>query len=139
MSYFWFIIICIAFVFILGIYFAFFHFRLSKKHSKKLSSGEVLEFQKILKKISSNISSQEKISDADKLYHKILLAYWYTGTFWDILKQYPNIIHNIDKIWELHKLRNKLAHDFDLMDDIILSKKSKEYIWEIKNLLKNIS
>lgn len=127
--------IILIFILLLWVYFAFFHFRTSKKISKETS----LEFQKILKKISSNLSSKEKISDIDKLYHKILLSYWYVGTFWEILKQHPKIINNINKIWELHKLRNKLAHDFDIMEEKILIQKSKEYSIEINNLLKNIS
>ncbi|MDD5769631.1 MAG: hypothetical protein PHE25_01580 [Candidatus Gracilibacteria bacterium] len=129
------IVISIILILIIS-YFGFF---ISLKKQKKLSKSQVIEFQKILKKISTNISSKEKIIDADKLFHKILLSYGYIGTFGEILKQEPKIISDIDKVWELHKLRNKLAHDFDLLEERALIKKSKEYILEINNLFKKIS
>jgi uncharacterized protein YutE (UPF0331/DUF86 family) len=61
------------------------------------------------------------------------------GTFGEILKSKPREIDDLNKIWELHKLRNKLVHDFDLLDDIILTKKSKEYQKEFEKLLKKVS
>ena len=60
---------------------------------------------------------------------------WYEGNFWEILKLNPEEIKNINKIWELHKLRNKLVHDFDLLEEVILNRKSKEYKQEILKLL----
>jgi uncharacterized protein YutE (UPF0331/DUF86 family) len=51
------------------------------------------------------------------------------------LKLEPKEISDINKIWELHKLRNKLVHDFDLLDDGILNKKAEEYKGEIERLL----
>lgn len=129
------IIFFVIWVLILGIYFSFFYL----KKSKKISKLKLEEFQKILKIISSNTSSKEKIIDTDKLYHKILLSCWYNWSFWEILKQKPIIINDLNIIWELHKLRNKLAHDFDLIEEKILSQKSKEYKNEVEKLLKNIS
>lgn len=131
----YFISFLIILLFIFAIYFAFFYF----KKNKKLSRGQILEFQKILKKVLSNISTKEKIIDLDKLYHKILMSYWYKWSFWEILKQNPNIINDINSIWELHKLRNKLAHDFDLIEEKILIQKVKDYTKEVEKLIKNIS
>lgn len=131
----YFISFLIILLFIFAIYFAFFYF----KKNKKLSSEQILEFQKILKKVLSNISTKEKIIDLDKLYHKILMSYWYKWSFWEILKQNPNIINDINSIWELHKLRNKLAHDFDLIEEKILVQKVKDYTKEVEKLIKNIS
>ena len=61
---------------------------------------------------------------------------WYDWNFWDILKLEPNEIWNINKVWELHKLRNKLVHDFDLIDEKVLQKAENEYFREIFFLLK---
>ena len=104
---------------------------------KKMSSDKRKHFATLLKRISRGSSPTEKIVDMDKLYHKILLALWYEGTFWEILKLCPNEIGDIDKVWEIHKLRNKIVHDFDNHHEWYLNKKSLEYKREIEILLKN--
>lgn len=124
----------VFFLVLVIIFFAFFYYK-----PKKLSSQKIAQFRQFQRKISSFDSFKEQILDYDKLYHKMLMAYWYHGTFWDILKQKPRIILNLNKIWELHKLRNKLAHDFDHIDEKILQQKSKEYFDEISILIKKIS
>lgn len=104
---------------------------------KKMSAEKRKHFQTLFKRIVRWVSSKEKIVDMDKLYHKILLALWYEGTFWEILKMCPNEIWDLDKVWEIHKLRNKIVHDFDNHDEIFLKKKSVEYKKELEILLKN--
>jgi hypothetical protein len=54
------------------------------------------------------------------------------------LKSEPKVILNINKIWELHKLRNQLVHNFDLISNDILKKKALEYEKNISELLKII-
>lgn len=129
------IFIVILLVILAVLYFAFFKL----KNKNKFSAEKIKDFQKKLKQIGSNISSKEKIIDADKLYHKILQETWYIGDFWSILKQKPMIICDLDKIWELHKVRNKLVHDFDNYTETFLRDTSKEYIIQIEKLLKKIS
>jgi len=51
------------------------------------------------------------------------------------LKLNPKEVIDINKIWELHKLRNKLVHDFDLISESMLRKKITEYEKEINALL----
>lgn len=104
--------------------------------TNKLSRENKKYFLKLLKKIKSNISPKEGIVDCDKLYHKILLGLWYKWTFWEILKLNPKEVRDINKIWELHKLRNKLVHDFDLVNRGVLKKKTIEYEREINVLLR---
>lgn len=104
---------------------------------KKMSDEKRKHFHTLLKRIIRSVSSKEKIVDMDKLYHKILLALWYEGTFWEILKMEPNEISNINTVWEIHKLRNKIVHDFDNHDERYLSNKSKEYQKELERLLQN--
>lgn len=128
------IIIIVILIIIFAIYFAFIWW----KKWKKLSSEKIKDFTKKLKQISSNISSKEKIIDSDKLYHKILGEAWYTWDFWEILKQKPIIIWDLDKVWELHKIRNKLVHDFDQFDERVLLTKSNEFVKEIEKLLNKL-
>lgn len=128
------IYILIIIFLLVAIYFAFIWW----KKRKKLSPEKIKDFQKKLKQIGANISSKEKIIDADKLYHKILLEAWYLWDFWSILKQKPLIIDDLNKIWELHKIRNKLVHDFDNYAENILKEKSKEFVKEIEKLLKKL-
>lgn len=112
-------------------------FKFSKK-SSKISSQKKAYFNKILKRTIVNKSHKEQIIDLDKLLHKILQEIWYVWTFWEILKQKPKEVINLNRIWEYHKLRNKLVHDFDLMTENILKKKALEYQKEIKKVLSKI-
>ena len=108
--------------------------KFSKK--KKLSEADKKELKNIFKNMKVNKSDKEKLIDYDKLYHKILQQFWYTWTFWEILKTKPNEIWNLNKVWELHKLRNKLVHDVDeeIKENLFL--KVKEYEKEIEIILK---
>lgn len=89
-----------------------------------------------IKKYSNpSFSRREKILEYDKFYHTILKEVWYSWTFADILKKHPSEIDNINHIWELHKLRNKLAHDISDIDEKLLNKKSIEFEKELFALL----
>ncbi len=122
-------------VFIIIIIFIFFLVYIYSRKSVLSDFDKKDLFNKYKKILNSNISYKEKIIDFDKLFHLILQKIGYIWSFWDILKQNPKEIININKIWELHKLRNKLVHDFDLLSDSILRKKVREYEYEIKRIL----
>jgi len=109
-------------------------FKYTKKY--KISPDKINFFNKQLKRIILNGSYKEQIIDIDKLYHKVLQEAGYNGTFWEILKTEPSEIWDLQKIWELHKLRNKLVHDFDLLSENVLKKKSDEYKKQIEKLIK---
>jgi len=108
------------------------------KKSGKLTSDQKKGILKKYNYISVNSDSKHKIIDFDKLYHKILQEIGYKWSFWEILKQNPIEISDINKIWELHKLRNKLVHDFDLLNDWVLRKKSDEYNKIILKLMQKL-
>ena len=108
--------------------------KFSKK--KKLSEDDKKELKNIFKNMKTSKSDKEKLIDYDKLYHKILQKFWYNWTFWEILKTKPNEIWNLNKVWELHKLRNKLVHDVDEKIKENLFLKVKEYEKEIDIILK---
>ena len=90
---------------------------------------------KNLNNIKKLESEKEKIVDLDKLYHHILKSLWYNWTFGEILKSKPKKITDLNKLWELHKLRNKLVHEFGTIDNDFLWKKSKEYEREVRRLI----
>ncbi len=105
---------------------------------KKLTDKKSKYFEGKLKLIDKGNSSKEKIIDFDKLYHKILQEIWYKWDFWNILKLKPKEIDDVDIIWELHKLRNKLVHDFTNFDEVFLLKKQKKFFNEIEKLLNKL-
>ncbi len=107
--------------------------------NRKLPEDKRQFFVSNLKKISRGIDKKHQIIDFDKLYHRLLLEIWHEWNFWDILKSKPREIDNLNKVWELHKLRNKLVHDFDLLEEVILIKKAKEYERELVKLLRKVS
>jgi len=109
-----------------------------RNKKKKLSANSKKEITRFFNKIKKSSSNKEKIIDFDKLYHKILLELWYFWSFWNILKKEPKEILNLNKIWELHKLRNNIVHSFNWEKEDFLEKKQKEYIKEINLILKNV-
>lgn len=122
------------FVLFLSIVIIFYYF--NNKNKYKLSKDKKKYFLWILKNIKNIKDSKEIIIDSDKLYHKILNEVWYKWTFWEILKQKPIVIKNLNKIWEYHKIRNSLVHDFEKKDHIFLKKQANSYLNEIDYLLK---
>lgn len=125
-------IVITVFVLIIIIWiFLMFKFR---KQKYKISSNKIIFLNTQLKRVVVNGSYKEQIIDIDKLYHKTLLEWGYNWTFWEILKSKPSEIWDLQKIWELHKLRNKLVHDFDLLSEKILKNNAIIYKNEIKGL-----
>ena len=106
------------------------------KNNYRIPHERILFFNKQLKRITTLSSFKEQIIDIDKLYHKILLEAGYVWTFWDMLKSEPSEIWNLNKIWELHKCRNKLVHDFDSLSEKELKIISMNYLKETQNLIK---
>jgi hypothetical protein len=106
------------------------------KRKPKIQAYDLKDFNCVRKNIHARkISDKEKIIDYDKLYHKILLKAGHTGNFWDILKRKPHEIWNINKIWALHKIRNKLVHEIDYPKWVSLLKVANDYKKEVSELL----
>lgn len=126
------LIIIVVFVLLVWIFLIF-----KFKKTYTISKQKKEFFNQQLKKIINLNSYKEQIIDIDKLYHKILLEAGYNWTFWEILKSKPSEIWNINNIWELHKIRNTLVHDFDSSSEQNLKEKVNNYILETKKILKN--
>jgi hypothetical protein len=128
------IIFLIILIIWIWIYFSFFY-----KKKAWFTEDQIKSFNKKIKLIKSpSYSEREKIMELDKLYHYILRQAWYTGSFWEILKQEPVCIEDLNEIWRLHKVRNKLAHDFEEFELIKLKKDSRKYLNQIENLIKTL-
>ncbi|MDP2396656.1 MAG: hypothetical protein Q8S84_04885 [bacterium] len=51
------------------------------------------------------------------------------------MKQKPIEISDLNQVWELHKFRNRLVHEFDSSPLNILKENATYYVIEIKKLL----
>lgn len=75
------------------------------------------QWAKVLKKLETGKEADYKLAviEADGLLNDILKKMGYKGeTMAKILEQLDaTILSNIDQIWEVHKIRNKIVHDPD--------------------------
>lgn len=127
------ILVILAIVIVLWL-FLMFKFR---KRKNKIAKSRIEFFEKRLKVIMwPSYSYREQILELDKLLHYVLKDLSYEGTLWDILKLQPVEITSLDEVWRLHKLRNKLAHDFDEIANTALKRDAKNFEWEIRKILK---
>lgn len=127
------------FLILLGILFflwvIYWGFSIIARYSKEsLSKEDRKELKKNFTEAKKIKSEREKMIFYDKIMHNILLKLWYKWTFWEILKQKPIQIENLNKVWELHKIRNKLVHELDFKVENF-EKKLKEYEYQIEFIL----
>lgn len=113
----------------------YFKFKFKKKISKEIYD---LYMKKIRFLENPKFSNREKIIEIDKYFHIILKEAWYVWDFWAILKKEPKVVADLNKIWELHKLRNTLVHDTKDFEDKFLRNKQKDYEKELEKLLNNL-
>jgi len=111
----------------------FLTFRFSGK--KQLTKGQRNYYRKEIQKVSTLPSSSERIMRYDMIMYHILKDYGYSGTVGDQLKAKPRMMKNLNAIWSLHKLRNKLAHDMDTVSAGLLERKAQEFEKEVLRLL----
>ncbi|MCH8518169.1 hypothetical protein LAT59_00185 [Candidatus Gracilibacteria bacterium] len=104
---------------------------------RKISQISHKNFQKRLSEIIQKDSFRQVI-ELDKLYHHILLELGYSGSFGNILKKNPREIDDIEIVWRLHKIRNRLVHDEKHISNHILHKDTQSYCREIKRILGKI-
>ncbi|MDD2917173.1 MAG: hypothetical protein PHH70_04990 [Candidatus Gracilibacteria bacterium] len=102
---------------------------------KKLKEDKKSYYMREIQKASVLTSPTERIMRYDMIMHHILKEYGYSGTVGDQLKAQPGVIKDIDAIWSLHKLRNKLAHSMETVSEGLLESKAHEFEKEILRLL----
>lgn len=127
------ILILLGILFFLWV--VYFWFSIIAKYSKEsLSKEDRKELKRNFAEAKKIKSDREKMIFYDKIMHNILLKLWYKWTFWEILKQKPIQIENLNKVWELHKIRNKLVHELDFKVENF-ERKLKECEYQIDFIL----
>lgn len=109
-----FVLVLLGFVF-LTIFLAIYVFFKSKRRglSKKDHNFIVEKWEGILK-IAEN-DARYAILDADKLLDYLLGKKGYEGHLGEKLKKASNLFSDLNGIWLAHKLRNKIAHELDIV------------------------
>lgn len=102
---------------------------------KELKKDKKDYYRKEIRKVSELPSPTERIMRYDMIMHHILKDYGYSGNVGDQLKAKPRVIRNLNTIWSLHKLRNKLAHSMETVSEGLLEKKADEFEKEVLRLL----
>ncbi len=104
------------------------------KKSQKLSKNKIDFYKKEIKKCAY-FSLNEKIIFYDKILNHILIDLWYTWNLWEQLRKNPKEIKNIQEIWRLHKLRNRISHELWVISNTDLIKEGNNFEKEINKLL----
>lgn len=106
------------------------------KKKDKLTTSKKTAYKAKIKEISSQELSK-KIILYDSMLSHILTDLWYNWNLGEQLKKKPSEIKLvINEVWELHKLRNKIAHELNKFDNNILEKNAKRYENILKDLIK---
>lgn len=71
----------------------------------------------------------------DKILSHILREYGYEWNVGDQLKARPKVIINIDEVWRLHKLRNRLAHELTEISSSTLKNEATNFKKVLTTLL----
>jgi hypothetical protein len=93
----------------------FFGFYIVFFRKKKLKNSDKNRYYKKWQEITSYSDMRAAIMDADKLVDKVLSSYGYGGSFADKLRKAEKMFSDYESIWMAHKLRNRLAHEFDVV------------------------
>lgn len=56
---------------------------------------------------------RHQVVEADKLLDYMMRKRGYQGSVADMLKEHGKQFSNLDRLWQAHKLRNKIAHELD--------------------------
>lgn len=104
----------------------------------KLTRQDVRIFSNRWKSIMNKIPGEPQIAilEADKLLHKALEKSGYDGSLGEILKQKPHKISSLDNTWYAHKVRNRIAHDFDYR---VEDREAKKVLKYYKEALRDLS
>lgn len=106
-------------------------------HKRTMTKEHYRGYMQVYRGISGNTkkSPKERYIELDVLYHHILQSLGYAGSFGSILKQSPVVVKDLDTIWKLHKLRNRLVHEMQTISDREIETTLKEYLCETKDIL----
>lgn len=106
------VLVFIAVVVVVGLIMLFWVFSGLKKRG--FSSVQKNEYLKYWSRIQSS-DPRTAVMDADKLLDHMLSKKGYTGSLGEKLKKAGKLFRNPDDVWAAHKLRNRLAHELDIV------------------------
>lgn len=92
------------FLFIIVVYF---------RTKRGLSAEDLRFFQKKWQVIQREPDPRHALLDSDKLLHIALKKKGYYGSLGEQLKKARSLFSHLDDVWFAHKLRNRIAHEFD--------------------------
>jgi len=104
-----FLLIFLLITFLLAV-FVFF----KQTFSKKLNDEDVVYVKAHWEDVvqASEDDPVKAIMDADKILDYVLSRYGFDGSLGEKLKSAAHKFSDINGVWEAHKLRNKIAHEF---------------------------
>jgi hypothetical protein len=103
---------------------------------KKLNSADMVYVKGHWADIMNNIDedASKAILDADKILDYVLARHGFSGSLGEKLKTSAYKFSDLNGIWNAHKLRNKLAHEFEEADEDEVKKALKQYKRAFKDL-----
>ncbi|EKE27376.1 MAG: hypothetical protein ACD_3C00216G0004 [uncultured bacterium (gcode 4)] len=82
------------------------------------------------------LEPSQRIIRYDSILSSILKDLGYMWSVWEQLKKKPFIIKgHIQTVWDLHKTRNRIAHDIGEIKEASLEKEASQYETILKNIL----
>jgi hypothetical protein len=101
-------------IFILATFFLALFVFLKRVFSKRLNIEDFVYIKAHWEDIirDSEEDPIKAIMDADKILDYVLSRYGYHGSLGEKLKMAADKFSDVNGVWEAHKLRNRLAHEF---------------------------
>jgi uncharacterized protein YabN with tetrapyrrole methylase and pyrophosphatase domain len=104
------------------------------RSSRKFSPLQKTKYLEHWRKIKS-LEGKEAVMEADKLLDEILGKRGYAGSMADKLKKAGPAFTNVNDVWSVHKLRNRLAHELGAK---ISPEEAKSAIGKFERALKDL-
>ncbi len=99
-----------------GILFLAFLYRALRRRRQLFSQSELTVLNSRFKDLEKRVywDPRHAILEGDKLLDLLLEKRGYTGTLGEKLKKADRQLECIQEVWSAHKLRNRIAHEFDV-------------------------
>jgi len=104
--------------------------------SKKLNSGDMAYVKGHWADIMNIVEDDpsKAIMDADKILDYVLTRHGFSGSLGEKLKLSAHKFSDLNGLWNAHKLRNKLAHEFEEADEKEVKRALKQFKKAFKDL-----
>lgn len=104
--------------------------------TKKLNSADMAYVQGHWADIMNNVEDEslKAMVDADKLLDYVLTRHGFHGSLGEKLKAAAHKFSDLNGIWNAHKLRNRLVHEFEEVEKEEVERALKQFKKALKNL-----